>query len=64
MVKEIREKKGLSQDELAKKANVSRATISGLESGRIIVTTTSTLRKIANGLDASIDDIFSSDHVV
>lgn len=60
MVKKIREERGLSQDDLAKKANVSRATISGLESGRIAVTTTATLRKLAKGLGVSIDDIFSS----
>lgn len=57
-IRKYRNEIGLSQDELAEKAQVSRATISGLESGRIQITTTGTLCKIANALDKSIDEIF------
>ena len=57
-VKEEREKKGMTQEELAKKAGVSRTIISGLESGTINVTTTKTLKKIAEALDKNVSDIF------
>lgn len=57
-IKEQREKTGMTQAQLAKKSNVSRTIISGLESGTITVTTTETLSKIANALDKSVSDIF------
>ena len=44
--------------ELAEKAGVSRATICGLESGSISVTTTETLMKIASALGKKVSDIF------
>lgn len=59
-IKEVREAVGMSQEELAHKAQVSRATISGLESGRVTITTTGTLEKIARALDKSINEIFFS----
>lgn len=57
-IKEYREEKGMSQSELSEKASVSRTIISGLESGRTIVTTTDTLSKIAKALDKTVSDIF------
>lgn len=57
-IKEIRENMGMSQVQLSEKANVSRAIISGLESGRVTVTTTDTLKKIANALDKKVSEIF------
>lgn len=57
-IKEFREKEGISQVELSRKARVSRATISGLESGAINVTTTDTLSKIARALNKKVSDIF------
>lgn len=57
-IKEFREEKKLSQQELAVKSGVSRATISGLESGSIVVTTTETLIKIAGALEKRVSDIF------
>lgn len=57
-VKEKRIEKGLTQEELAKKSGVSRTIISGLESGRTIVTSTDTLIKLANALEAKVSDIF------
>lgn len=57
-LKETREYKNLSQQELSEKAEVSRATISGIESGRVSVVTTSTLSKIATALECKITDIF------
>ena len=57
-IKEARKEKGFTQEELAKRANVSRATIIGLENGTITVTTTETLNKIAGALDKKVSDIF------
>ena len=57
-IKEAREKAGMSQDELSKKSGVSRTIISGLETGTINVTTTRTLRKIAEALGIKVSDIF------
>lgn len=48
----------MSQQKLAEKSGVSRAIISGLESGAIEVTTTDTLMKIANALGKKVSDIF------
>lgn len=60
-ITEARKKKCISQEELAKKSGVSRSTISGLESGRITITTTDTLKKIADALGEKIGDIFFTD---
>ena len=57
-IKEARKEKGFTQEELAKRANVSRATIIGLENGSILVTTTETLTNIAGALDKKVSDIF------
>jgi len=57
-IKEAREKAGMSQDELSKKSGVSRTIISGLETGTINVTTTRTLKKIAEALGIKVSDIF------
>lgn len=57
-IKQCREEAGLSQEALSEKAGVSRTIISGLESGKITVTTTETLLKIANALDKNVSEIF------
>lgn len=57
-LKEMREKKRLSQEELAIKSGVSRSYISQLENGQIVNTTTDTLRKLAQALNCKISDIF------
>lgn len=49
---------GITQEDLAKKAGISRTIISGLESGSITVTTTATLIKIADALGKTVSDIF------
>lgn len=57
-IKEFREERKMTQVELAKKSKVSRAIISGLESGAVSVTTTDTLSKIAVALGKKVSDIF------
>lgn len=57
-IRECRIKLKMSQEELAEKAKVSRAIISGLESGKVKVTTTETLCKIATALETKVSDIF------
>lgn len=57
-IRELREEQNMSQVELAKKADVSRSIISGLENGTVEVTTTKTLTRIAEALGKSVSDIF------
>lgn len=57
-IKEYRREMGMTQTELSKRANVSRATISALENGALSVTTTETLIKIAEALGRKVSDIF------
>lgn len=63
-IKEARKARNMTQDELAKKSGISRATISGLETGTIKTTTTSTLIKLADALGTTVWDIFYSDCLV
>lgn len=62
-IAEARAKKNMGQQELAEKSGVSRAIISGLESGRVKNTTVTTLFKIAKALDCSVEDIFFADEI-
>lgn len=57
-IREARKTSGFTQEELAKRAKVSRATIIGLENGSITVTTTETLTKIAGALNKKVSEIF------
>lgn len=57
-LREYRMKRGWTQEELSQKADVSRATIAGIESGAISTTTTNTLLKLSNTLNAPVSKIF------
>ena len=57
-VREIRTERGMTQEELAVKSGVSRATIWTLEREEGTVTTTKTLNRIAEALDVEMDDLF------
>ncbi len=57
-IKEVREAKKMSQEELAEKSGISRVTISGLENGTERITTTKTLMKLAEALETTVDQIF------
>ncbi len=57
-IKELREQKGLSQEELSERSNVCRATISALENDECKMTTTKTLLKLAEALETSVESLF------
>lgn len=57
-IKEVRIKKGFTQEELSKKSGVSRGIISKLESNEEVVTSTDTLKRIARALNVSVSSIF------
>lgn len=59
-MREIRERKGLTQEELSEKSGVSRATIWALERDENKVTTTKTLCSLAEALDVEMDELFLS----
>ena len=57
-IREYRKELRMTQEELSRRSNVSRATISALENGTLSVTTTETLIKIASALGRKVSDIF------
>lgn len=57
-IKELREKMKISQEELAAKSGVSRALISGLETGTIQETSTATLKKLATFFNVKVSELF------
>lgn len=56
-VKKIREKRGMTQEQLSERAGVSRITISQLENGANDVRL-GTLKRIAEALECSVTDFF------
>lgn len=57
-IKEIRERKGIGQIELAEKSGVSRTVISQLENGKRNIVTSDTMKNIAEALGEPIGEIF------
>lgn len=57
-VLEIRKAKNLSQEELAKAAGISRATLSKIETNVEAVITTETVSKLCKALECAPHDIF------
>ena len=57
-IRELRETKGITQEELSRKSHVSRATIWALECGENKITTTKTLLKIAEALGVEMETLF------
>lgn len=63
-IKELREASGMSQEELAKAAGVSRGILSRIECAEDTVTTTTrTLQKIADVLGVKVSTLFFEDNV-
>ncbi len=56
-LRKLREAKGLSQEKLARLADVANNTIIKIESGKNQNPTLKTLQKIAKVLDITIDDL-------
>ncbi len=56
-IKKLRLKKGLSQEKLARLADISNATLVKIESGVAKEPTITTVTKIADALEISIDEL-------
>ena len=56
-IKKLRKKHKLSQEELAKKADITYSTLIKIESGANKNPTIKTLKKIADALEVSIDKL-------
>lgn len=57
-LRKLRLLKGLSQEELSERSNISKHILIGLENGDITITTTKTLLKIAEVLNCSVNQFF------
>lgn len=62
-IKERREFLKMSQEELAEKSEVSRATISSLENNSERNTSTKILKRIASALETTVGELFFADDV-
>ncbi|MFA5157731.1 MAG: helix-turn-helix transcriptional regulator [Patescibacteria group bacterium] len=56
-LRKLRESKGLSQEKLARLADVANNTIIKIEVGKNQNPTLDTLKKVAKALDVSVDDL-------
>ena len=56
-IKKYRKEKGLSQDKLARLADIAHATIIKIESGGIQSPTIDTVQKIAKALGIGVEDL-------
>ncbi len=58
-VERLRKAKGLSQEKLARLADVANNTLIKMESGENINPTLETLKKVAKALEVSVDELIS-----
>jgi transcriptional regulator with XRE-family HTH domain len=58
-IKKLREAKGLSQEKLARLADVANNTLIKMESGENNNPTLETLKKVAKALEVSVDDLIN-----
>jgi transcriptional regulator with XRE-family HTH domain len=56
-IKEFRKKQKISQEELAKQAGITYSTLIKIESGANDNPTIKTMKKIADALDVSLDEL-------
>ena len=59
-IKKYRQKSGMSQDKLSKLAGVTLHTITKIESGATLDPRVETVKKIADALGCSIDELFDN----
>lgn len=57
-LKEVREEKRMTQEELAEKSGVSRQTIISIENDKTTDVKVSTLQKLASAMDTTVQEIF------
>lgn len=57
-LRECREKMGITQEELAEKSGISRATISAIETGKALCVKTDTLTKLADAMGEKVSTLF------
>lgn len=62
-LKEIREQKGLTQEELEKVSGVSRQTISAIENNDEYQAKTGTLLALARAMETTVDKLFCENAV-
>lgn len=58
-IRQIRRAADMTQEELAKRAGISRTTLWKLEKGKSVSVSTETLIRIANILNCKVDDFFT-----
>lgn len=58
-IKKLREAKGLSQEKLARLADVANNTLIKMETGENKNPTLETLKKVAKALEVSVDDLIN-----
>ena len=58
-IKKLREDKGLSQEKLARLADVANNTLIKMESGENQNPTLETLKRVAKALEVSVDDLIN-----
>ncbi len=61
-IKRLRQKKGLTQEQLAEKIDIATRTLSGIETGENFVTA-ETLEKVFEALEVSSSELFAFDHI-
>ena len=62
LVKEVREAKGITQEELAQQSGISRQTISAIENDTRDSAGVGTLAAIAKALGTTVDKLFFADN--
>ena len=60
-IKRMRLKKGMTQEELAEKIDISQRTLSGIETGENFVTA-ETLDKLVLAMNISVEKLFETEH--